>query len=109
MNPDDLCKVGKCGTDQKCQFTEDPCDDGLDCTQDQCNATSGCVHFYQPGTPCGGCDTDGDATRCAGLDTNACDQRKCVTCPEATGAYDGFVCPGSKPLGGSISIRGGLK
>ena len=29
VDPQDICKIGTCGTDQKCQFAQDPCDDGL--------------------------------------------------------------------------------
>lgn len=81
----------------ECTYTTDGCDDGNPCTDDTCDATTGCTHTPAPGRACDDanactvgdtCDTNGLCV--GGAPLNCDDWNACTgdTCDPATGCVN---------------------
>ncbi|TMA72320.1 MAG: DUF4215 domain-containing protein [Deltaproteobacteria bacterium] len=81
---DNLCTVGDGCRNQRCTGARRSCDDGRACTDDTCNAASGCIHAP---TRCN-CERDADCN-----DENPCTADACTggTCIN-TSIADGTSC-----------------
>ena len=65
------CWIGKCNSNNKCDYVPDKCDDGKICTKDVCEEDVGCVHMPNTAT----CDDNNSCTEISKCDLES---GKCV-------------------------------